>query len=385
MCTVGIYDSDFMDYGRVIPNLECAKLCAYYKKKKDIAVLAPYLEPSLYTEFYIRKEYDDGIYPQEYFKENVHYGGRAFSPKEYIPLPPEIEYMQPDFSIYKKHIAKYGETRALEMEFRRFLRSFNLRLSVDGAKADSKSLDSCYRDIPQNCGGILIHDYFPGKIENLREILTDVSNSMTTLSNKPKKLPIGNKYPIDVYDSEELRKWGDIRPMRGAFFLRYHGLINNDVLKELIEKNPNFCRQIYYVVDGGCSSEKEFLETRALEIFKQVLYCRLTNTRILLKYEEGFFKTKELKDYIAILNCFALQKWQENFLSTTQSFFKYCSCKPQRDYRDILARMNRVNQYQMREVFMYMRIHNYQLFEMFYNWDKVYIEGGEIKNEWSKY
>ena len=86
MGTIGIYDFDYLTYGGVIPNLECAKLAAYFKKKKQITVMAPKLEPDHYTEFYIRKEYDDGIYvPELFFLPNVVYGGRAFTPQKYAP------------------------------------------------------------------------------------------------------------------------------------------------------------------------------------------------------------------------------------------------------------------------------------------------------------
>ena len=93
-----------MNYEHVIPNLECAKLCTYYHNRHDVAVLVPQMEPAKYTQFFIRKEYDDGIYPKELFLPNCSYGGRAFTPQHYSPLAQEIERTIPrtrGFSIHQ--------------------------------------------------------------------------------------------------------------------------------------------------------------------------------------------------------------------------------------------------------------------------------------------
>ena len=36
MGIIGVHDYDFFTYQNVLPNLECAKLCAYHKKKREI-------------------------------------------------------------------------------------------------------------------------------------------------------------------------------------------------------------------------------------------------------------------------------------------------------------------------------------------------------------
>ena len=92
MSTLGVYDYDFFTYENVIPNLEAAKLVTYYRQHNQIAVLSPTLNPGPYTKFFIRKEYDDGNFPREFFYRSSEYGGRAFTEdKIYIPLPPKIE------------------------------------------------------------------------------------------------------------------------------------------------------------------------------------------------------------------------------------------------------------------------------------------------------
>lgn len=384
MGTIGVYDSDFMEYGQVIPNLECAKLCAYYKQRNEITILAPTLEPDRYTQFFIRKEYDDGNYPKELFQNNVTYGGRAFSPDLYIPFEDKIELTQPDFSIYEKYGNLYGTTKATQDQFKRILNSVHVRMSLDGKDIDPRMVEYCSQNITSSSRGLILHDYFPGQIENLYDIINEITNKRTTRQGKPKPVPIGNKYPIDIYSSEDLLKWSSLYSMTGIFFLKFHGVIDNEALVEMIEKNPHFCRQIYYMIDEGCTSEEDFLVRVAPKIYKQVLFCRMSNTRILLKYTDGFFKTPELEKFITLLNCYANQKWQDNFMAGSQSLYKYCSQPLQKIYKHMLISINALTQDDMREIFQYIRIHNYELFSMFYEWDKVYFEGGEFKNEWSR-
>ena len=95
-----------------MPNLECAKYAAWRKKKRDIVVSAPVLEPTMYTKTFVRKDYDDGLFDKKLLLPNVEYGGRAFSEK-YKPFDLEIERIEPDFSIYEKYKQMYG-SRAID-------------------------------------------------------------------------------------------------------------------------------------------------------------------------------------------------------------------------------------------------------------------------------
>ena len=43
--SIGLYDDDFMRYAPVCFNLDLMKLSTYYKRKKEVVVLSPTLEP----------------------------------------------------------------------------------------------------------------------------------------------------------------------------------------------------------------------------------------------------------------------------------------------------------------------------------------------------
>ena len=80
MGVIGVYDWDFFNYSPMIPNLECAKLLAYHKQRRDVTVLLPVLGSlDRYSKVYIRKDYDDGLYSRHLLLNNVEYGGRFFN------------------------------------------------------------------------------------------------------------------------------------------------------------------------------------------------------------------------------------------------------------------------------------------------------------------
>lgn len=70
-------------------------MATYYKQRNEIVKFATKLEPEMYTKFFVRKDYDNGVYPKEFFLPNVEYGGHAFTNK-YKSLDLEIEKTKPD-------------------------------------------------------------------------------------------------------------------------------------------------------------------------------------------------------------------------------------------------------------------------------------------------
>jgi hypothetical protein len=143
--SVGIYDADLSTFALVPFNLEAMKLSAYYKKKGEIVVLSPYFTPEKNTKFIFRKDYDDGRYPNRLTAPNVEYGGLAFSNNVYQPLPPEIECMKPDTSIYAKAeaimMAAPGREREKKKIFQNMMEAEHCRLSLDGKTITIIELD----------------------------------------------------------------------------------------------------------------------------------------------------------------------------------------------------------------------------------------------------
>ena len=69
--SIGLYDVDFATYIHIPFNLELMKLSTYYKKKKEIVVMTENFEPERYSNYIIRKDYNDNNFDKRFFQPNV--------------------------------------------------------------------------------------------------------------------------------------------------------------------------------------------------------------------------------------------------------------------------------------------------------------------------
>ena len=65
---------------------------------------------------------------------------------------------------------------------------------------------------------------------------------------RPSGLPyrIGNKYPINVYNYDELQKWLSLPPMGNCFYLQYNGVLEDEQLVYMVEHPALGLRQLIY-------------------------------------------------------------------------------------------------------------------------------------------
>lgn len=381
MATYGVYDYDFMTYENVIPNLECAKLVTYYRQHNQLAVLSPVLNPGPYTKFFIRKEYDDGNFPREFFYRASEYSGRAFTKdKIYIPLPPEIEKTVPNMHIYDQYADHFGRKGAELSQIKRILNCAHIRLAPDSKNI--LTMDELQPNFDNRVSGIFLHDYDLAGLKAYDRIL-ELSNQREFKTKEGiNPYPIGNKFPIRVYSSEELAQWSKIKTIPGAFFLEYYGLMDDKVLYNLCLDNQRMAKQIWYNVSYGCSSENDFLMNRLEKIFVQVLFLRRANVKILLNYDDKIIVTKELQDLIELLNTWLRFSYTKSFAPHTQNLYKFCRDNAYFHYTSWAFQTVTLTVEEMRDVFQFIRERNYNLFKMFYEWDEVKFDGRYFVNEW---
>ena len=119
--SIGLFDADFFRYHQTIFNLEIMKMATYYKKKKEITIMAPSFAPERYSHFFYLTQY-----------KNLTYGGLAFSNNIYIPMNEEIEQCGPDTSVYDRYkdlfIGDYASSKGFFSSLRK---GIHLRLSLD--------------------------------------------------------------------------------------------------------------------------------------------------------------------------------------------------------------------------------------------------------------
>ncbi len=375
MGTLLIYDADFFRYENVIPNLECAKYAAWRKKKRDIVVASPSFEPGRYTKVFYRKEYDDDQFDKKILEDNVEYGGRAFS-EVYTPFPMEMEKIEPDFSIYDKYKIMYSEKKKEQEQLKTILYATHVRLSLDGRTLEPFPFDRMRPAHPS----LIFHDYDIAAVDGALDLLKEVCTS------RPSGLPyrIGNKFPINVYNYDDLRAWLELVPMGSCFYLQYNGVFTDEEIIDLVEKPALGLRQLVYNFTYGCRDEDQFTLQVLPKIYKQALFLRSCEKKILLNIDTNFFKTKELLDLMKLIDCFygkTINQWVRPHKTT---LYAYCAWN-RRAYLEVLPWIHfSVSQDEMRAAFQYMRIHNYEVFDMFYSIPNIIAKGGRLVNEWSR-
>lgn len=381
MSTISVYDADFFKYKSVIPNLECAKLVTYYRNQNEIALLTPFLAPASYTKCFVRKEYDDGIYPKEIFEPNCEFGGRAFTNGKYVPLPKKIEDTVPDMHIYDKFERYFGYNKTNYAQLKRILNCAHIRLAPDSQNL--KSFESLKKYFDIKTTGIFLHDYDLASLKpyDLIKQLQDQRKYKTRDEVRP--YPVGNKYPITVHSSEELYKWMRIVVIPNAFFLEYQGLMEDRAIYRLCRDNCRMARQVYYNVTHGCSSENDFFINRLPKIFLQALFLRKAGIKFLLTYDEGFFKTFELEKLIELLNCWISFQLHEGFIPYKQTLYAFCRDNKKLHYTNWAFQNVTVSVDECRDIFQYVRENNYSLFKEFYEKDLIIYKGGKFVDGWS--
>lgn len=383
MAVYGIYDYDFFTYENVIPNLECAKLVTYYRQHNQLATLSPVLNPGPYTKFFIRKDYDDGIFPHEFFYPASEYGGRAFSEsKLYVPLPPKIEATIPNMHLYDPFIHHFGPKNAELNQIKRILNCAHMRLAPDSHNLLEPAQLKPNLDDPK-ITGIFLHDYDLSSLKAY-DLIEELSNQRKfRLKDEVRPYPVGNKFPIRVYSSEELESWTKIITIPGAFFLEYNGLMSDAALYKLCMENKRMAKQIWYNVSFGCSGENDFFINRLSKIFIQVLFLRRAKVKILLNYDNEIIKTKELQDLLELLNTWLRFSYMEDFAPHTQNLYKFCRDNAYVRYTTWALKTVTLTIEEMRNAFQYIRENDYDLFKKFYEWDEVKFDGRNIINEWN--
>lgn len=379
MATIGVYDWDFMHYENVIPNLECAKLCTYFHNRHEIAVLTPMLTPAPYTQYYIRKDYNDGLYPKRLFLNNCIYGGRAFNPDHYSPLAQEIERTIPNMHIYDKFKDKFGHTQMSQRTIRHILNCAHIRLSTN--ETEAKSLNQLLRiTATGRYTGIIFHDYNLAQTPGAFEIINELSRTRHFVTKEGiNPYAIGNKFPIQVSSSAELEKWLGIVSMPDLFCLQYNGVMDDEVMYALCTENRRMARQIYYKIDEPWYGENHFLEKVLPKILTQVAFLRRQGIKILLKYSYDKVLTQELQNVIDVLNCWLRFSYVEEF-AQAQTLYVLCREKKKFDYWDWRFRNVTLDIDTLRDTFQWVRENNYELFKMFYEVNKVELIGGEFQN-----
>ena len=382
--SIGLYDDDFVRYAPVCFNLDLMKFSTYYKRKKEVVVLSPTLEPERYTHFIFRKDYNDGNFNKNIFLNNVEYGGHAFSGKKYLSLPEEIQLVKPDKYIYEKLSSKYNTTN-MQNCYKTMVNAEHIRLSLNGKDIWEKFSKSYELTTKTRC--LIFHDYDLGEIKDSHLVIKSIINQMNNSYGKKGQL-IGMKFPVQIYTEDSFDIWSNFNPMFLMYGIQYNGIMEDDFFRYFLlkDKSKTISRNLYYNITYGLSSENEFIEQILPKIFKQVLLSRSYHVPILLKYADNFFIDKRWERIINLFNLycnFNPLKYKKQKLKQYRDFnktftlFRYITT-PKFNLGKNFKTSNWYSREELRELFQLVREKSYETFKMFYESCIVDVKGGKI-------
>ena len=368
--SVGIMDADMAKYTLVPFNLEAMKLSAYYKRRGEIVVLSPSFAPEKNTKFFFCKDYNDGDFPIGLTSaKNVEYGGLAFSNNIYQPLPIEIEKMRPDTELYArmedtiKHAP--GGAATNKKIFQNMMTAEHCRLSLDG-----KTIWSDYGSQFKNLGGarnLMLHDYDLGAVDDSFNVVRGILSRARTDGWATR---VGMKFPVQISDSQSLLNWSSLNSNSVFYSLKYNGIIEDEAFLEWVGacRERSVYSQMEYHVTAPWYDPNHFVENLLPKIFRQVIISRSYRVFFSLKYDEGFFPDRRWEAVLQLFNYYHNSYSNEteakyfNKISedTLFDFASNTSDAPYPRYGEVFTRN------QIREIFAFVREHNYPLFKDFY-------------------
>lgn len=363
------FDADMAKYVLVPFNLEAMKLSAYYKKHNQIVVLARNFEPERNEKFILRKDYNDGEFPSKINTyPNLEYGGYAFTDDIYVPLPPEIERCKPDTSLYtkmEKDFLLHGDTKEKRI-FKTQMTAEHGRLSLDGKTIWGDYMRQ-FNYLP-SARNLILHDRDLGAIDGGFEEVQKILSKARTDGWATK---IGMKFPVNIYNGEDLLKWAGLNPDRTFFSLRYNGVVDDDVWDQYVLQcrlRAAYYNLEYWITDGDMT-QQELCSNGLRRILRQVIIARSRRIHFSLKYTEDFFFDPRWENVIKFLQFYLSSmtgRRAEEYYSAlpNDTAFDFARNAMNRPYRTFGPEA--MNKNEIREIFVFVREHNYPLFRDFY-------------------
>lgn len=375
--SIGLFDLDMAEYVYVPFNLELMKIGDYYKKKGEVVVLSPIFSPFRHSLFYLRKDIDDGKYPELAKYKNIIYGGYAFSGENYRPMDMIFEKRVPDKQIYLTFQKSFREkSKKKAVEFRQMLGGDHCRLSLDD-KSIWEDYECQFEVLKSSKKNklIIFHDY------NLNSI-NDGIKEMARISNLY-NAQIGTKFPLQISGENNLLSLKGLLPKMNFFSLEYLGVIKNHAFLEFFKDSIFEKFQInlnYSITAGPPSGENHFSEADLLRIYYQIIFLRKYQFKFLLNYDENFFSDENWKKVFWLMSRYfgSLKFWDSdgyNRIIETDTMYDFCKNIRESQYLiDKEGKILSVTRNEAREIFAFVKENCYPLFKEFYECNSSNVE-----------
>ena len=148
-------------------------------------------------------------------------------------------------------------------------------------------------------------------------------------------------------------------------------------------KNTSFVKQFEYFITDDNFNEQKFVTKDIIRLYYQIMYLKMKRVFIFLNYDEKKFTNKKWCLLIDFFNCV--------LNSTSRNINKYINRDNIESLIDFIKEkkfftITKLKIYftknEVRELFNFVRVNNYDLFSEFYDCKKVELKGGSFKSEW---
>lgn len=353
MKTIGLLDWDLTHHKQPIMfNLELMKLSSYYKGRRHIVKMLDKFDDSRYSKIILRKDYQDDFYPSNIFNnEKVELGGMVFSNDTYYPLLEEIELQIADLTIYEQFRKIYRDTTIGKESYHKMIHGVHFRFSKVGG--------DWTKQIPRERID-KIHNYFvhdedlhnhPGASKEIHKELLKISG----------KFPyVGFKYPQLVLNEQDLLDWGHLHKVRHFSNLILNKIYDDECIQTSIK--PGQRTECEYNLLA-----KDLTEENLARIFKQLIFFKMNDSKILLNIAEENLIEQELKKVIELINLYS------NYVFNNRKY----------RYLTMFAYAKRSLKWDKEEkiqIFDFLRKNYYELFKLFYECSTVKLINKNFEN-----
>lgn len=349
---MGLLDWDLTKWKTpTVFNLELMKCATYYKRQNHIVEMLRRYIPGKYKRIIIAKDYEDFDYPDELSQdEGVTWQGLAVSDNVYAPMNLDIELSRPDPYIYERLGYLYKPVVDGKKIFKMMLKAHHLRLTFDGASLIPNWDKQIDKETKKQY--VIIHDNNLTDSPLIRDTVVDLLYEYGT--PKPR---LGFKFPMIINDPDSLLYWCRFPKVNSV----NNFIVTQMISLEILEKLRGTQNITYYFDETRAPQE---IVDSLVSIILQALYIRLNGIKLRVKVSPLIPLEKEWHHIIDFIN---------NYLQCRYTYpINWC---PYTHCKHIYTKWT---QEEKIYYFNFVKEHNPELFDLFYNAEYVVKDHGQL-------
>ena len=193
------------------------------------------------------------------------------------------------------------------------------------------------------------------------------------------------KFPTQVTSFDKILQWIELPAAINLFSLQYNGLLEDEAYIEFVSKLKNIVSANFSYLVTHKFSESTFIKDILPKVYRQILYSRSKGLIISLKYDNLFFSDPRWERVIGLINSFntSLSSIRKPDIERKLKYdsmysFAFRIKEKSRLPKDIFTKN------EVRNLFQFVRMNNYELFKSFYECHIPILKGGIFQDDGSR-